>query len=82
MCKAGLPNWQAESPERADDSTRVTQQEVAEPRQPGVSSSHCIKPNQPQQCFSSFLPEPQDLKCLGDGQRAGEGQEVGHEGVG
>ena len=54
----------------------------AEPRQPGVSSSHCTKPNHPWPCLSSFLPEPQDLKCLGDGQRAGEGQEAGREGVG
>lgn len=32
---------------REGDSTRVTQQEAAEPRQPGVSSSHYIKPNHP-----------------------------------
>lgn len=70
------------SPERAGDSARVTQQEAAEPRQPGVSSSHCMKPNHPRSCLSSFLPEPQDPKCLGDGQRAGEGQEAGREGVG
>lgn len=77
----GLLNWQAKGPERAGDSSRVTQQADAEPSQLGISSSHCSKPNQPQPCLTSLLPEPQDLNCLSDGQRAAEGQEGSSEGV-
>lgn len=73
---AGLLNWQAKGPERAGDSSRVTQQGDAEPSQLGISSSHCSKP-----CLTSLLPEPQDLNCLSDGQRAAEGQEGSSEGV-
>ena len=80
--RQGSRTGRQRSPERAGDSARVTQQEAAETRQPGVSSSHCIKPSHPRSCLSSFLPEPQDPKCLGDVQRAGKGQEAGREGVG
>ena len=78
---AGLLNWQAKGPERAGDSSRVTQQGDAEPSGPGISSSHCSKPNRPQPCLASLLPESQDLKCLSDGHRAAKGQEGSSEGV-